>query len=58
MRSIFVAFYPLGAALPKLNDDVIVLFWLSASIIDFADVDFADVNVTVVNVVVDAKNTI
>jgi len=37
----------------KLNDDVIVLFWLSASIIDFADVDFADVNVTVVNVVVD-----
>ena len=53
VRSIFAAFYPFDVALPRLNDDVIALFGLSASTIDFADVGFAGVNVTVVNVVVD-----
>ena len=53
VRSIFAAFYPFGAASPRLNDGVIAPFWLSASTIDFADVGFAGVNVTVVNVVVD-----
>ena len=53
VRSIFVVFYPFGAASLTRDDDVIAPFWLFASTIDFADVGFAGVNATVVNVVVD-----